>query len=298
MTIEVLNTNDPELTGPKDGGKSGPEVRSAPTDADPPAPAAEDQKATPTDSASTEDPQQEETPEQKEARRKARAQAHERRRLEKHIQAAADARAEANQLRQQLEAERAKAKPQDGGEPKREDFEVYEDYLRAAAKYEAKQAASETLNAERKGTEQRAQEQQRSQVSEELAKSWESREVAFRKLTPDYDEVVAPFVDAELQTIHPQARQALVESESGAAILYHLADNLAEVERIAKLSPARQTAEIGKLELKLPVNAKRTTSAPAPARPVASRASGSKDMENMSIEETRAYLKSHGARYV
>ena len=50
------------------------------------------------------------TPEQKEARRKMRAQAHERRRLEKHIQAAADARAEANQLRQQLEAERAKAR--------------------------------------------------------------------------------------------------------------------------------------------------------------------------------------------
>ena len=72
---------------------------------------------------------------------------------------------------------------------------------------------------------------------------------------------------------------------------------LAEVERIAKLSPARQTAEIGKLELKLPVNAKRTTSAPAPARPIASRTSGSKDMENMSIEETRAYLKAHGARY-
>ena len=66
-----------------------------------PAPAADDQKANPTDSASTEDPPQEETPEQKEARRKARAQAHERRRLEKHIQAAADARAEANQLRQQ-----------------------------------------------------------------------------------------------------------------------------------------------------------------------------------------------------
>lgn len=295
---EVLNPNDPELTGPKDGGKSGAEVRSAPTDADPPpAPAADDQKANPTDSASTEDPPQEETPEQKEARRKARAQAHERRRLEKHIQATAEAKAEAAMLRQQLEAERAKAKPQEGGEPKREEFETYEDYLKASAKYEAKQAASEALNSQRQGQEKQAQEQHRSQVSAELAKSWETREEAFRKLTPDYDEVVAPFVDAELQMLHQGARQALVESESGAAILYHLADNLAEVERIAKLSPARQAAEIGKLELKYPATAKRTTSAPAPARPIASRTSGAKDMENMSIEETRAYLKAHGARY-
>jgi hypothetical protein len=44
--------------------------------------------------------------------------------------------------------------------------------------------------------------------------------------------------------------EALIESDAPAKLMHYLAANADEVERIAKLSPARQAAELGKLEAK------------------------------------------------
>lgn len=79
---------------------------------------------------------------------------------------------------------------------------------------------------------------------------------------------------------------AIIGSDISAKLVVHLGENPQEVDRISKLSPARQAAEIGKLEVTLS-NAKpvKVSNAPAPIEPVGSRGSSSKDPEEMSNKE-------------
>lgn len=62
--------------------------------------------------------------------------------------------------------------------------------------------------------------------------------------------------------------EALIDSDNAPGLMKFMADNPEEVERIARLSPARQAAELGKLEAKVSAAPKKTTSAPAPFNPV------------------------------
>ncbi|SNT33710.1 hypothetical protein SAMN06265795_12642 [Noviherbaspirillum humi] len=69
--------------------------------------------------------------------------------------------------------------------------------------------------------------------------------------------------------------EAILESDVGTKIAVHLTANPAEAERIANLSPARQAAEIGKLEAKLSATPpKKPSNAPAPINPVAGKGAG------------------------
>lgn len=301
MTLETLDLKDPELTGLKSGGTSDAQAP-APHGAAQPAPAAEDQKApgeSHTDPETTGDSEQaERTPEQIEAQRREKARAHERRRLERARTRAAEAAAEAKLLREALERERAARTQRAEGEPLREHFEDYESYLEARAEYRAEKKVAEALKAREEAQRAQERERQAAVVEERTAREWAGREKAFMETAQDYEAVVLPFVDEELQSLDIAARRAIVESDKGPQLLYHLAQNAEEAERIARLSPVRQVAELGKLEDRLSTPAKRTTSAPAPATPVASRGSAGKKLEDMSIEETRAFLRSAGARYV
>lgn len=264
-----------------------------------PAPGAEDQKPpAPASDADVQNPEAVETPEQDEAKkesRRARSNA-------RKAQALAEARAEAKLLREERDRLNAKleAQPkqsQETGEPKREDFPDYEAYLLAVTKHGAEQVATKTLKADREAQQGKEKQQQAQQGSEKIAKAWTERETAFQTATKDYETVVQPFADDELQTLAPQARMAIVESEVGPALLYHLAKNTDEAERIAELSPLRQVAELGKLEAKVSMPAKKTTSAPAPASTTSGGRTASKDPSKMNQEEYEAHRKSQGARW-
>ena len=68
------------------------------------------------------------------------------------------------------------------------------------------------------------------------------------------------------------ARQAMLEDENGAELLYHLARHPKELERIAQLSPASAVMAIGRLSASLspasPENGKpKITGAPKPPPP-------------------------------
>jgi hypothetical protein len=80
--------------------------------------------------------------------------------------------------------------------------------------------------------------------------------------------------------------EALIDAEAPAQLMHYLVANPAEVERIAKLSPARQAAEIGKLEAKAAASPAKSSSAPAPIKPLASGSgSGPQNPEDMSMAE-------------
>ena len=95
----------------------------------------------------------------------------------------------------------------------------------------------------------------------------------------------------------PAIANALIDSDEAAKLMAHLSAHPDDVDRIAKLSPARQAAEIGKLELKL-TSAPKVSNAPAPIKPIGSRGSASNsDPSRMTMEEYAAKRKAEGARW-
>lgn len=265
-----------------------------------PAPGADDQKPTsPASDADVQNPEEvTETPEQAEAKkesRRARSNA-------RKAAALAEARTEARLLRERLDKLESQPKPsQETGEPKRDDFPDYESFLRAVTKYDAKQISADTLKADREAQQGKEKQQQEKSGQEKVAKAWAEREESFQTATKDYEAVVQPFADDELKMLSQQARMAIVESDKGPALLYQLANlaekNPDEFERIAGLSPLRQVAELGKLEEKVSMPGKKTTSAPAPASVTSGGRSASKDPGKMDQGEYEAWRKTQGARW-
>lgn len=133
--------------------------------------------------------------------------------------------------------------------------------------FQTTEAYAEAL-AERRAQEliaQRENERQQAQVLE----TYHDKEDEARGKYADFDQVA---YNPNLR-ITPQMAEAIRLSDVGPEVAYHLGMNPQEAARISRLSPIAQAKEIGKLEVEVtkapPV--KKTTSAPEPIRPVASR---------------------------
>lgn len=88
------------------------------------------------------------------------------------------------------------------------------------------------------------------QAEQEAAKAkaeWAKRQTEFRKEAADYDEVIG---SSEVKVSDP-VRDAIIESDAGPAILYHLAKNADFAKELGQMSVIRALREIGKLEVKL-----------------------------------------------
>lgn len=169
------------------------------------------------------------------------------------------------------------AQPEPAGKPKPEDCKTYDEYVEKLADWTIEQ---------RENTRQ-VKEQQRRQADAQrsLQDNWNQRAAEFSKEHPDYDEVIE---DAEIPDTPARGAifQALLESDLGPAIGYHLAANPDEIQRIAKLSPARAIAEIGKIEAKLSATEKPpetpkspVSKAPKPPKPVSGSSAADADKE-------------------
>lgn len=115
----------------------------------------------------------------------------------------------------------------------------------------------------------REQEKQRTTVIEDH----KDRELDALEKYPDYKQVVG---NDSLPITNVMA-ESIFDSSIGPDIAYYLGTNISEAKRISQLSPLTQAKEIGKIELKLlndPV-VKKTTTAPAPIKPVSPTGSGS-----------------------
>ena len=97
----------------------------------------------------------------------------------------------------------------------------------------------------------------------------------------------------------PTIAQTIVDSDTAPQLMAWMTSNPDEVERIARLSPARQSAEIGKLEARLSVT-KTTKEAPPPIKTVGGGGSVTNgDMSKMTPDEyvaARAKQKPFWAR--
>lgn len=134
-------------------------------------------------------------------------------------------------------------KPAEPGRPKQEDFPTYEEYVRADARYEARQ---EYLRVKQ-------EEQQQNQ-----AKSFEER---VRKADETFSEKLYeasaknPALMQKLQnapTLRPDLQLfGLKESETPVALAEHLADNPVLVLQLNQMPMERALREMGKIEAKL-----------------------------------------------
>ena len=132
-------------------------------------------------------------------------------------------------------------------------------------------------------------------------KAFAEKTAEFRKTAPDFDLVVS---NPSLPSLAPEAARALVEADSGPAIVYHLAKNPDLAVRISKLSPVSQAAAIGRIEEQLsraktettstskepskqtaPAKKPAVTQAPPPPKPVQASAPHKKDASIMSMDE-------------
>ena len=140
---------------------------------------------------------------------------------------------------------RAEPKPvEENVKPQPSQFNDAFEYAEALAEWSAEQAI---LNREKQDAERKAQEER-----QKLAESWKQREATIKADLPDYDEMIASAADVQVNDV---IRDAIVESDVGPRILYHLAENPELVDVLNSSSPVKALREIGKLEAKFEAKA-------------------------------------------
>lgn len=164
--------------------------------------------------------------------------------------------------------------PKGDGEPKREQFDSYETFIEARAEWKAEQKVNAKL-AER---DQKSQVDTQRREAEQRAESFRTRTKELAKDIADFDEVMAEATGTADTPVSRLLAEPVNECENPAAVLYHLAKNPDEAERIASLSGAKQAREIWALDQKLKaMPIKKPSSAPAPINPVGGKAGAADD---------------------
>lgn len=147
--------------------------------------------------------------------------------------------------------------------PDPDKFDTYADYTVALTEWALEQKeAKKTQEATEKAQKEKAQ---------EIGKKFNERLNSFKEKTEDFDDVVEAGIKAG-HKLDDSAQHAIIESELSAQLMYELAKNLPELERISKLSPLQQIKELGKIEARLSAppekEVKKQSTAPAPIKPV------------------------------
>ncbi len=175
---------------------------------------------------------------------------------------------QAHEMLMQTAGRQQQPTQQQDDRPKREAFASDEDYFDKLTDWKLEQRD----NRQRSQTQQ---EQSRT-MGEKTEKIYTDAEKLSGMDRDDLDEVVGKFT--------PVIAQALVESDVSAKLLTHMATHPEDLQRIAALSPARQAAEIGKLETKL-TNTAKPPKTPAPIDPVGGGQSPIKNLSTMGAED-------------
>lgn len=174
--------------------------------------------------------------------------------------------------------------------PTPDQFSDHNEYIEKLTEWKAKEIVSATLRERDEQAEQSKQKAER----ETRASTWAERQAKYAETAPDFEEVLA---GAETpMPVH--VMDALVKSEQGPALAYHLAKNPEVAERIAGMSKDDALMELGALKASLsnPKPAlKSVTKAPAPITPVKSGGGNVIDLSKASQAEYEAHRKTQGA---
>jgi len=181
----------------------------------------------------------------------------------KEAQSERQARIELEQRLAALEQQRQPQAVNVDQEPQPSQFSDAFEYAKALAEYSTEKALAER---DRQVAQAREQE-----AHQKMIQSWAQKVQEAKAELPDFDDLVA----ASDVVVNNAVRDAILESDVGPKILYHLAENNDLAKKIAGLSPNAALREIGKLEARFEVKAdtKQTnplvkSKAPAPIQPI------------------------------
>jgi hypothetical protein len=149
-----------------------------------------------------------------------------------------------------LERQPAPQAPKVDEEPQPSQFNDAFEYAKALAEFTADKRIGEMRRQDAEAKE--AQERQK------VIETWASKVQAAKASMPDFDDIVA----SSDVVVNDDIRDAILESDVGPQILYHLAENDDVAKRIAGLSPKQALREIGKLEARFEVKETAPQSAP------------------------------------
>lgn len=135
-----------------------------------------------------------------------------------------------------LKEQIAPPKAEENKEPVRESYKTDKEYADAMIDYRVDQKLKAREEA---GHKQALTDRQREVVTSFLGRIEKAKEIV-----PDFEEVMSA---SDIEVPNDVAGY-MQESELGAEIGYHLAKNPQVIERLSKLTPARQLVEIGKIE--------------------------------------------------
>lgn len=185
--------------------------------------------------------------------------------------------------------------------PSRSDFATDEDFQAAMIDHRVDVRAQKVAA----DTAQQTAQQYQQDAERAVDDTYNQRVQAAAARMPDFVDVVGK---ADIK-ITADMLQALKESEHGPDIVYQLAKNPEEAQRLASMSTRQLDREIGRMEAALAAKsataappaapAARTTNAPPPAKPGAPAAApANTDPANMNQEQYEAWRKAQGSRYI
>jgi len=158
------------------------------------------------------------------------------------------------ELEQRLAALEQQRQPQQQSyvdqEPQPSQFNDAFEYAKALAEFSTEKALAER---DRQLAQQKEQEAQ-----QKIIQSWAQKVQEAKAELPDFDDLVA----SSDVVVNNAVRDAILESDVGPKILYHLAENNDLAKKIASLSPNAALREIGKLEAKFEAKPETTQTAP------------------------------------
>lgn len=211
-------------------------------------------------------------------------------RIDRAVREKYEAQTEARMLKERVAALEAQSQPQrkvvDTDEPRIDIFNNFDEYVAAKAEYIAGKKIESTLSERDKRQSAERETTERTKTVE----SWNKRVAAITAEMPDFEEVIT---SSDVPMTQPM-EQAILESEIGPKLAYYLANNPEEAEKIAAMSPIGAIRTLGRIEERL-ATAKpevKPTNAPAPIKPLGSRATVAKDPGKMSDAEYEKWRKS------
>lgn len=179
--------------------------------------------------------------------------------------------------------DRSEAKPE--GKPSPGDFETHDDYVEALTDWKLDQKL-QAQSAKQKESQIKSEQQARIQTHLDRIQSFVKEHEDFEETMMEVDDVPISIAVQEL----------ILESENGPELMYELAKNRKEFEKICKLSPLAAARAMGAFEAKLGKQTQpKTTKAPPPIRPVGSKASAgvTKSPDEMDFQEYKRWRAQH-----
>lgn len=199
---------------------------------------------------------------------------------------------EKDALIRELIQQRSPAQPQqrtDGDpEPDQEKFADYGEFLRAQARWVARQEAKSTIKAQRDAWEVEQQQRRASEAAAQLGHSHLQRVSAYAKTNPEFATVLESDVE-----IGGHAPALIAMMDDGPAVMLAIAKNPELADRLNSAAPVMQGVILGQISAALKSRVPQVSKAPAPGKPVSGQSSGGgKDLATAEIDD---YIKQRRA---